>query len=247
MTSLKNKYIAAILAVFFGAFGAHKFYLDKFVSGLIRLVLFTFFFLWGYSFGREVLFMIGFVEGLILLLMSHDSFNEHYNQNIDVSNRPWGKVTVTPKVKNNPYLKTGNEKYKEFDYTGAIEDYTKGLVINPHDNVLHFNLACAYSLTEDSDKSFYHLNKAVEFGYKDLENIKTKDDLSFIRVQPEFENFVKNNFSTNNPNQTKEGGIEENSEELPDLLGQIKILNQKREKGELSDDDYFEERKKLLG
>ena len=34
---------------------------------------------------------------------------------------------------------------------------------------------------------------------------------------------------------------------MPDLLEQIRILNEKREKGELDDEKFFIERKKLLG
>ena len=240
--NVKKKNIAAVLAIILGIFGIHKFYLDKFSAGIIRLVLYTLFFVNGFTFGTKVLFWVGLIEGLMLLTMSQEQFDKQYNGSDTSKGKVWGNKKVPEPPKNNPYIKSGNEKYKQFDYPGAIEDYTKGLVLNPYDNVLHFNLACGYSLMEDAEKSIYHLGKAVEYGYRDIENIKSKDDLAFLRVQPSFDTFLNNNFSTPAPLTKTQN--EEN--ELPDLLGQIKILNQKREKGELTDDEYFNERKKLL-
>lgn len=238
----KNKIIAAALAFLLGFLGFHKFYLGKFNSGLIRLVLYLLFWLYGFKIGVNILYVISFIEGIMLITSSVEQFDSKYNQDNESEGRVWGKSTAPAPPKNNPYIKSGNIKYKEFDYAGAIEDYTKGLVINPRDNVLHFNLACAYSLTEDAEKSLYHLSKAVEYGYNDFENIKTKDDLAFLRVQPTFESFMNNKFK---PVQATQKNFEPQTE-LPDLLGQIKILNQKRERGELTDDEYFNERKKLL-
>ena len=53
-----------------------------------------------------------------------------------------------PRKRPNPYKKSGVEKYKEYEYEGAIEDFKKALEIDPKDIPTHFNIACAYSLTE---------------------------------------------------------------------------------------------------
>lgn len=242
---MKKKNIAAILAIFFGAFGAHKFYLNKFSAGLIRMLLFFMCIINGYDFGEQILFMVGIVEGILLLISTTEAFNQKYNNNNPIENkRPWGKQTPTVIPKSNPYIKTGNEKYKEFDYPGALEEYTKALTLNPTDKVIHFNMSCAFSQVEDTDKSIYHLSKAVENGYNDLETIKNKDDLAFLRVQPAFQDFLQKYF----PDKTSAGNIQTEEErlEMPDLLEQIKILNQKRENGQINDDDYYTERQKLL-
>ena len=242
---MKKKNIAAILAIFFGAFGAHKFYLNKFSAGLIRLLLFFLCIVNGYDTGRQILFMVGLVEGIILLISTTELFNQKYNSNNPTQNqRPWGKQTPIVEPKSNPYIKTGNDKYKDFDYPGALEEYTKALTLNPTDKVIHFNMACAFSQIEDTEKSIYHLSKAVENGYRDLDTIKNKDDLAFLRVQPAFQAFIQKYFQE----KTSAENIETKEEmlEMPDLLEQIKILNQKRENGQINDDEYYTERQKLL-
>ena len=247
---MKNKYIAALLSLFFGIFGLHKFYLGDIKGGIFRILLFL-----ALSMFVEdwvfVLWLYSLMESVLFLTMSTEKFNQKYNEPNLHESRPWGRQPVagTPFIKDNPYIKTGNEKYKDYDYTGAIEEYTKGLALSPNDKVLHFNMACAYSLTEDADKSMYHLSKAIENGYNDFDTLRTKDDLAFLRVQPEFQELVNNNFRYTRPQERTEPATRPKQEvqEMPDLLEQIKLLNQRRERGELTDDEYFIERKKILG
>ena len=47
-----------------------------------------------------------------------------------------------------------------------------------------YNLACAYSLNEQPEKSFFHLDQAVANGFNDFQMIKEKDDLAYLRIQP---------------------------------------------------------------
>jgi TM2 domain-containing membrane protein YozV len=56
--------VAAVLAIFLGGFGAHKFYLGKPGVGLLYLLL---------SFSG-ITFLIGFLEGLVYLVQSDDAF-----------------------------------------------------------------------------------------------------------------------------------------------------------------------------
>ncbi|NQY80803.1 MAG: NINE protein [Candidatus Caenarcaniphilales bacterium] len=67
--SSKNKTTAALLAIFLGSFGIHKFYLSK-VSGLWYLL---FFWTW-------IPMLIGFIEGVFLLLMDEVEFDQKYNK-----------------------------------------------------------------------------------------------------------------------------------------------------------------------
>ena len=95
---------------------------------------------------------------------------------------------------NSEFKKSGVEKYKEYDYKGAIEDFNKALEINPNDANAHFNIACAYSLTEKASKAFVHLDQAVANGYKNLESIETHDGLAYLRVQKTFDKFKANGY-----------------------------------------------------
>ena len=64
----KNKVVAALFAVFLGAFGGHKFYLGKIGQGLLYL-----FFFW-----TLIPAIIAFIEFILLLAMSDEAFDQKY-------------------------------------------------------------------------------------------------------------------------------------------------------------------------
>lgn len=143
--------------------------------------------------------------------------------------------------KNNPFRNSGLAKFKDYDYEGAIEDFTKALQINNEDIAVHFNLACSYSLTEQKDKSLYHLDRAVALGFKDFDKIRTHDALAYLRIQDEFENFEKNNFRLSG---AQAGGRSPGDSALLDQLSKLAEL---REKGLLTEEEFVFQKKKLLG
>ncbi len=67
---MKNKLAAALLAIFLGDFGAHKFYLGKPGIGLIYLAFF-----W-----TGIPAVIGVIEGIIYLLSSEEDFHKKYSK-----------------------------------------------------------------------------------------------------------------------------------------------------------------------
>jgi tetratricopeptide (TPR) repeat protein len=156
---------------------------------------------------------------------------------------PKPKPKPTPRKRPNPYKKSGVEKYKEYEYEGAIEDFKKALEIDPKDIPTHFNIACAYSLTENKELAFYHLDKAVEIGYKDFNKIQTHDAFAFIRIQDEFEQFVENGYRLPE-NQKDIAG----DDDIPDsdLLEKLKKLADLRDNGILTEDEFLIQKEKLL-
>ncbi len=144
--------------------------------------------------------------------------------------------------KDNPFRSSGLAKFKDYDYDGAIEDFQKALQINNEDVAVHFNLACAYSLTEEKEKSMYHLDRAVALGFKDFEKIRNHDALAFVRIQDEFEAFEENGFRLSSPKATAprtQGDTE--------LLDQLNKLAELRERGLLTEEEFVFQKKKLLG
>lgn len=261
------------MALFFGGFGVHKFYLRDPGAGILYLFIFfiTTRFLFPFS------FIMGWFDAFRLLTMSQATFDQKYNKDIiqdeEYYERPGTRAqqrtrrtipqtqrrsvqhkNVPARViqKANPFKKSGLKKYKEFDLKGAIEDFNQGLKINPQDIALHFNLACAYSLTEKKEDAFYHLSKAVSLGYNDFEKIQNHDDLAYLRIQPEFEPFKQNGYvqgGGNNEPEVKEGVSDDESlPEIKDdvLLSQLNKLAELRKKGLLTEDEFILERKKLL-
>lgn len=141
-----------------------------------------------------------------------------------------GKPTVSQKE---ALKQTALAKYKDFDYQGATEDFGKALAIDPSDVAVHWNLSCCYSLTEQKELAFYHLQKAVEQGFKDYDKIKTHEALAYLRVQTEFETFARNGFKM-----TEEM-------EHSDILQQLKDLTKRRENGLLSEKEFADMSRKL--
>ncbi|RPJ50648.1 MAG: TM2 domain-containing protein [Methanobacteriota archaeon] len=64
----KSRNVAAILAIFLGGLGIHKFYLGKMVQGVIYLI-----FCWTF-----IPVIIGFAEGFIYLMASNEEFERKY-------------------------------------------------------------------------------------------------------------------------------------------------------------------------
>ncbi|NNE29269.1 MAG: hypothetical protein HKN16_06515 [Saprospiraceae bacterium] len=149
-----------------------------------------------------------------------------------------------PLVTRNPFKKSGVDKFKDYDYDGAIEDFKRALQIEQRDKAVHFNLACAYSLTEQKDLAFEHLANAVSLGFNDYEKIKSHDALAFLRIQDEFESFIEGNYRWPVRGSQK---TEKKPMDRPDLLQQLNQLEKLRDKGLLSKEEFAIQRKKLLG
>jgi len=65
----KDKITAGLLGIFLGAIGAHKFYLGQPVMGVLYVL-----FCW-----TGIPFLVGFIEGLVYLVQSQDSFDWQHN------------------------------------------------------------------------------------------------------------------------------------------------------------------------
>ena len=251
--NVKSKAIAILLAVFGGSVGLHRFYLGESGAGIfyIMLLIFT------GAMRMPVTGILGIFDAFRLLMMSPRQFDRRYNSGREEGlqrRRTTGRTqkdlyterkrqSTQKGIKRvNPYKNTGVNKYKEYDIEGAIADFEKGLQIEPNDVSLHFNLACGYSMQEEKDKALHHLNMAIRNGYRDLDKIKTHDDLAFLRVQPEYEKFEANGYRMDGKVNVKEKNLLE--DDL--LLSQLNKLAELRNKGLLSEVEFAREKSKLL-
>lgn len=245
---MKNKTVAAFLALFGGGFGLHKFYLNDPGRGILYLMLLL---VTTRLISFPVMVLIGVIDALRLFTMSDREFDRKHNGQRGGDNRRQSRdprsrnrrQTQNTRQRANPFKKSGIRKYKEYDLEEAIIDFEKGLEIEPNDVALHFNIACAYSLTEKKDLAFIHLSKAVKLGFKDFDKIQSHDDLAFLRIQPEFEEFKSAGYRMK-----KTPGQQEDKEAPKDdrLLAQLNKLKDLREKGIISEADYNFETKKIL-
>ncbi len=251
----KSKLAAAFIALVFGWGGAHHFYLNRGGAGLTYIFLLVA----GINlFGMPITAVLGFMEAFRFLTMSEEDFDKRYNKHVAPKTQRRGRereqtvrrrqepVINVKRKKLNPFKKSGVEKYKEFALEEAIEDFKKGLDIDNEDITLHFNIACAYSLTEQKEKAYYHLSKAVQFGFNDFEKIQKHDDLAYVRIQPEFDSFKKSGFRLDRNMMPKNDDGTPIEVEDDALLSQLNKLAEMRKRGLLSEDDFVLERKKLL-
>ena len=263
LQGMKEKNIAGLLALFLGGFGIHRFYLGQTGLGIFYLVFFWLPFMW----------IIGLIDAIAFFAMDRQVFDAKYNnaayaegQRSDTDfdrhrrydrqlerrqrhenrqtrrQQPSSKATTQEALEK--YKNSGKRKFQDFDYDGAISDFEKVVAANPRDVAAHFNLACAYSLNEDANKAFYHLDKAISLGFNDVKRIREHDALAFLRIQPQFEEFEKNGFQLV---QKLEAPPKDLLSTEPNLLEQLKKLGDLREKGLLTEEEFAMQKKKLLG
>lgn len=271
---MKDKNIAGVLALFLGAFGVHRFYLGQvglgilyamFVATGVSMVLGVIDAIVFFSMDQDS-FDIKYNRNYYRAARRRETdfdrkgkpeSRQDYRENRQ-KQRPERKAPDTSRVpqrskaqaemaaKAAEFKKTGIAKYKDYDFDGAIEDFVKALQITGDDVAIHFNLACAYSLTEQADKAFNHLDQAVGLGFNDFQRIKTHDALAFLRIQPEFEEFERRGFRVV---RQIEAAKPENDllQQITntDLLLQLKKLEELKEKGLLTEEEYDYQRRKL--
>lgn len=246
---MKNKTTAGIFALFFGPLGLHRFYLGERKLGRLYLMATALLFMASVKMDGPIVLLMGilsFIDGVLLLSMGREEFNEKYNQRY--LNKPIKVAEAAPRYKSspvapvetpNPWKVNGIEKFKDFDYEGALEDFKKSLTVKYDDPAVHFNLACCYSLSERPDPAFFHLTKAVHFGFVDFDKIEKHEGLSFLRTQPDFRDFVKKGYQLHlsQPEQAPDL-LAQKPTSQPSLLDQIKRLSDLREQGILTEEEF---------
>jgi len=270
---MKKKGVAFVLAFFLGVFGVHRFYLGQRKLGMIYLAIFLIGFIhittvhyWDGPPFFIVTAIIAFIDSILFLAMPKDEFDAKYNQgktaypalatkrptkrNFRQSNRKRkGRHAGT---RTSPYKISGLEKYKDYDYQGAIQDFKKALDERYDDPAVHFNLACAYSIMEEPDNSFFHLDKAVEYGFDDFDKIQTHDALAYLRTSPEFDQFAANNYRKTAQITTPKEDLLSTPVPTPiplmdgDILEKIASLGELRDKGFLTEEEFSMQKKRLL-
>ncbi|MBP7272904.1 MAG: NINE protein [Saprospiraceae bacterium] len=263
---MRKKNIAAIFAIVMGVFGLHRFYLGQFGKGMTMCMLACMTMFMGVAEGTllPILGIIAIIDAIMLFSMPQAEFDRKYNRYSlrEVEDDPYRHKNnkyeerkrerrnnfeqgSKYKTDENPYKKSGIEKFKAYNLRGAIDDFKKSLQIDPQDKATHFNIACAYSLNEQADLAFWHLDCAVQFGFRDFDKIKTHDALAFVRIQEEFITFANGGYRLSPEKRNMQGGGSVSTS--TDFLEQIKQLGELRDSGVLTEEEFVLQKKKLFG
>ncbi len=152
----------------------------------------------------------------------------------------------------------GVQHFREYEYEEAITAFRRALELNPRDVASHFNIACAYSVEEEADRAFYHLDRAVALGFDDFTRIRTHDSLAYLRVQRAYPTFAEHQFrlasapptplkNTDDPLVASDTPLDTTSPVHDELLEQLQRLAALREKGLLTELEFSTQKRRLLG
>lgn len=84
----------------------------------------------------------------------------------------------------------GNAYTKKGCYKEGLAIDKKLICLKPDEPLVHYNLACSYSLLKMAQSSLRALKKAIELGYRDFEFMEEDPDLVFIRKDPRYRELV---------------------------------------------------------
>jgi len=256
----KRKITAALLALTFGVFGAHRFYLGNRGLGIAYLSVGGVGIFTGVQFMIAGIAIISFIDALLLFVSPKAEFDKKYNSE-QVSNSSNNRqAEEDPQIsKQKSLLKAKFERQKEdakshfknYEYQEAIDVLDQAIDIKYDDKDAHFLLAKCYSMMEQSKKSLFHLDTAIAFGLN-IKKAKFDYALAHLRVSPEYKSFVENDFrildteviysENTTSSQQPEKDLLSTS---PDLLVQLQKLKELRQKGFLTEEEYEKQKKRL--
>ncbi len=64
-------------------------------------------------------------------------------------------------------------------------------LLRPENPIVHYNLACSYSLVGDVPESFEAIKRAIRLGYDDFQYMAQDPDLSNLRQDERFGRFFR--------------------------------------------------------
>lgn len=270
---LKRKETATKLAFPFGLFGIHRFYLGQKFFG----VLYPLFFILGITEGIPLFIIIppvlSFLDMILFKNMTEEEFNAKYNKGIEIAPATSPKTISKPDDQldnQKSYLKAqfvrhkraGESHLNSYEYKAAIKEFQKASELKYDDGPVHFYLARCYSMMEDTKNALTHLDAAIAFGIP-IKQIKTTDDLAYLRVQSEFKDFENSNYRFSDDfvpitPSSKRKNIEklkpknipaskqvDSDTPPPDFLEKLQKLSELREKGYLTEEEFLKQKEKL--
>ena len=90
----------------------------------------------------------------------------------------------------NALIALGDAYTKSGRYEDGLKVDKRLAKLKPDDPVVHYNLACSYSLLKMADLAFSALKKAIRLGYRDFAFMEKDPDLEYIRKDPRYKELL---------------------------------------------------------
>lgn len=164
-------------------------------------------------------------------------------------------------------IKQASNFYELKDYVSAIGVLKRIIAGDPHNAQAHFNLACCYSKVKNIE-AFNALGNAIDTGYSNFDRINTHKGLTWLKSQPKYERFVSNGYkfiietepipeSDVHQETAEERSIADSIPEqenvsakveviTDDKISQLEKLAKLKEQGILTDEEFQEQKKRVL-
>lgn len=88
-------------------------------------------------------------------------------------------------------IRFGNALLVDGQYDKAIEQYSFALKKGFENEVVLYNMACAYALKKEVDQALDWLRQAVDAGYDDADWMDNDSDLEILRDQPRYKQILQ--------------------------------------------------------
>lgn len=250
---MKKKSTAAFLAMLLGPYGLHRFYLGQRPLGIVYMFFGCFFTMLTIEEGVPMILipiLLATIDAILFSVMPQEEFDAKYN-----SDKKFGfgaRIQARRERQQFKQRQKNKANSRHYDYPSIIEDLQEDLEEDFNQPKTHFHLACCYSMLEKSHEAFFHLEKAITFGFVDFAAIHNHDDLAYVRSMPKFDKFVLNGYKNNSEiaspkqNLLSDAAEKEAEEDGLSLLDQIVILGELRSKGILTEEEFATQKHKLL-
>jgi tetratricopeptide (TPR) repeat protein len=123
----------------------------------------------------------------------------HYNKgnkslqqgNWEAAEKNYQKALIHNKEFQEAYINLSTTYFRAKKFDEALNALRELEKINPSNPLLHYNLACYYSLTKQPEASLGALKNALDLGYKKFQAIQTDPDLENLRKDADFKTWFE--------------------------------------------------------
>ncbi len=90
----------------------------------------------------------------------------------------------------NALVALGDAYTKRGRYEDGLKVDKRLVRLKPDDPLVHYNLACSYSLLKMAESALSALKKAIRLGYRDFAFMERDPDLEYIRKDPRYKELL---------------------------------------------------------